>query len=71
MTAAPEGRGDDVARAAFTVGIEKVLRRQVETHHRSSRLRKIIGWWKRIWHTAARLITGTAIRFSKQQIESG
>ncbi len=30
-TAAPEGRGDDVARTAFSVGIEKVSRRQIES----------------------------------------
>ena len=31
MTAAPKGRGGDVARTAFSVGIEKVSRRQIES----------------------------------------
>ena len=32
MTAAPEGKDDDVAKTAFSVGIEKVSRRQIERY---------------------------------------
>lgn len=40
MTAAPEGRGDDVARIAFSVGIEKVSRRQVESQHADGKVER-------------------------------
>jgi hypothetical protein len=40
MTAAPEGKGDDVARTAFSVGIEKVSRRQIESHHADGKVER-------------------------------
>jgi hypothetical protein len=38
MVAAPEGRGDDIVRTAFSVGIEKVSRRQVESHQADGKI---------------------------------
>ena len=40
MTSAPEGRGDDVAKVAFSVGIEKVSRRQVISQHDDGKTEK-------------------------------
>ena len=40
MTAAPEGRGDDIARTAFSVGIEKVSRRQVESQQADGKVER-------------------------------
>lgn len=40
MTAAPEGRGDDVAKVAFSVGIEKVSRRQIVSQHDDGKIEK-------------------------------
>lgn len=40
MTAAPEGKGDDVARTAFSVGIKKVSRRQIESHHADGKVER-------------------------------
>jgi hypothetical protein len=40
MTSAPEGRGDDVAKIAFSVGIEKVSRRQVISQHEDGKIEK-------------------------------
>jgi len=40
MTSAPEGRGDDIAKIAFSVGIKKVSRQQVESQHTDGKIEK-------------------------------
>jgi len=40
MVAAPEGLGDDVAKLAFSVEIEKVSRRQVESQHADGKVER-------------------------------
>ena len=40
MVNAPEGRGDDVAGVAFSVEIDKVSHRQVESHHSSGKVER-------------------------------
>ena len=37
---APAGKGDEVAKIAFSVEIEKVSRRQIETHYSDGRVEK-------------------------------
>lgn len=40
MVNSPEGRGEDVAKVAFSVEIDKVSRRQVETHQSNGRIER-------------------------------